>query len=156
MGTNYYMRPKFPAKVKTFVAGILVEARDDYSWHGLYASALPDGFARDAEHVFSRADGEWGLHLCKLSAGWLPLFERHPGTLLESWEGVRRCLASGKFAVLDEYGEAWQQDEFMGYVERRADEMGRSRGEAARSHRRYGATPDPGGARIEWQACEFV
>lgn len=156
MGTNYYLRPKHPAKVKTFVAGVLAEERDDYSWHGLYASALPGGFAGDAEIVFSRADGEMGLHLCKLSLGWVPLFEHHPGTALGDWEGVKRCLGSGEFDVLDEDGEVQAPEEFTELVEGWAHRWKLKTGREAASHRRYGATPDPDGARIEWQACEFV
>lgn len=36
MGTNYYLRPKLAATVKTYIDGAVVESRRDYSEPRLY------------------------------------------------------------------------------------------------------------------------
>ena len=47
MGTNYYLRPKRAATVKTYIDGEVVESRRDYSVPRLYLAALPDGYTGD-------------------------------------------------------------------------------------------------------------
>lgn len=51
MGTNYYLRPKLAATVKTYIDGAVVESRRDYSEPRLYLAALPDGFTGEYGEV---------------------------------------------------------------------------------------------------------
>lgn len=160
MGTNYYLRPKLAATVKTYIDGAVVESRRDYSEPRLYLAALPDGFTGDISHVLRRADPDMGLHICKVSAGWVPLCECHEGTLLTSWEGVRRCVCDGAFDVVDEYGEVEGPDDFIERVEGHADGyerrfLDKGREVRARSHLQYGDWPDESGVRVEWSGYEF-
>ncbi len=160
MGTNYYLRPRRSATVKTYIGGTLVSAVRDYSHPDLYAAALPEGFAGNASEVFRRADPDMGLHVCKMSAGWVPLCECHAGTLLATWEGVRRCVLDSSFDVVDEYGEDHDKGEFLAYVEGYADAYERrcavkGREASARSHQQYGDWQDESGARVEWTGYEF-
>ncbi len=160
MGTNYYLRAKEPVRVVTYGPdGGELEAERSYSHPSLYDAALLPGM-RGVELKLDDFK-DTGMHLCKLSWGWVPLFERHPGTLLTSWEGVSKCVRMPCFDVIDEYGDTVGPQEFedlvLGHTERYRAKAMEMQGwcNGPLSHSPFGDDADPGGYPVEWTDNQF-
>ncbi len=50
------------------------------------------------------------VHIAKISAGWLPLFQAHYG--LKSVKQIKEYYDSKKFKIVDEYGNIYTWDKF--------------------------------------------
>ena len=55
----------------------------------------------------------WGyeIHIAKVSAGWMPLFQAHDGAF-NSYEELRKLVATGYFTLYDEYCRVITWEEF--------------------------------------------
>lgn len=51
------------------------------------------------------------IHIAKISSGWLPLFQAHDGAF-NSYEELRKLVATGLFILYDEYRRLLTWEEF--------------------------------------------
>lgn len=116
MGTNYYLRPKEPAVVEVYLGSgdgrEMARSFKTYTDECLYrclAGGNPvqvfSDYLREKRWDEIELDDDYGLHLCKISAGWRPLLQLNPGVGIEGYEGFRSAVMNDEFVVVDEYGE---------------------------------------------------
>ena len=55
----------------------------------------------------------WGyeIHIAKVSGGWIPLFQAHDGAF-NSYEELRKLVATGLFVLYDEYRQIFTWEQF--------------------------------------------
>lgn len=60
----------------------------------------------------------WGyeIHIVKLSAGWIPLFQAHEGAF-NSYAELQKLVSTGHFIIYDEYMQIFTWEEFDAKVQ---------------------------------------
>lgn len=110
MGTNYYLRLKEPERSKKPLLEIV-----DWRYEKLVAD--PDMEVEITDHH--------AVHIAKCSWGWVPSFQHIPANMpfdetemnndryfIRSVEDIRDYMRTGKYEIVDEYGEVYTQAQF--------------------------------------------
>ena len=129
MGMNYYLRPKDYEHVDIInevIKKTLLDIENDYKntlksiivsanlKHDIYREALAERIA-DVDNIRVKLEWEFDIpeiHVCKLSGGWVPLFEETK--YYKDYEGFKKFYNKYKddFDFVDEYDEKVNIDEF--------------------------------------------
>lgn len=107
MGTNYYAKPKRPCTMQVVdPSGCVLESKNTYAHPSLFR--WKDGVEPESCDCLDERNG---LHIMKCSYGWKVTFQSAPEVGVSTVGDIFELFATGKYDLVDEYGNVKEQPE---------------------------------------------